>query len=346
MRAFVPVVVVALASLAPSEAPAATEAFGGTVSRVPVEWFGAAPPLALAAPPMAAPPMAAPPMAVPPMAAPEGMSEFALLAPLVDEGLIAARGMTREKKKPREPKEAKAGADSVSSPAPKQEEEPARRTMKTARTRRMGGLPGALSGDRARLMLQSLTVPGWGQATLGQRRAALAFSLVELGTWGSFSAFRIQQHMRQQTYESTARLFGGIELDGRDEEYRRIVGLYASSEEYNRLVVRRDAANLYYGDPAAYDAYVAAHEIHGGDAWAWNTEDDFLRYRLERQAAQRASKHAQDALAVAVINRLLSVIHVSRSHPRTAPDQTSWRVEVAPTGGDPTAMRIALRADF
>lgn len=278
----------------------------------------------------------------PVLTAPEGMSEFTQLAPLVDEGLIAQRGMTRKKK---EPKPAPAAADSAAPPAPA--EEPAREASKPRRAaRRMGGLPSALSGDRARLMLQSLTVPGWGQATLGRKRSALAFGLLELGTWGSFTAFRIQQHMRQQTYESTARLFGGIELDGRDEEYRRIVGLYPSSEEYNRLVVRRDAANLYYGDPAAYDAYVAAHEIRGADAWAWSTEADFLRYRLERQSAQRASKHAQDALAVAVINRLLSVIHVSRSHPRAAADQTSWRVEVVPAPGDPSAMRLALRADF
>lgn len=317
-----PVLLAALAALAPTAAVAAPEPPRGAVPPGPVGWFGEAPP--------------------PAPIAPEGLSEFALLAPLVDEGLIAQRGMTRTRKKP---KEAPAAADSAASPAPAGEE-PAQTRMKSPRARRMGGLPSALSGDRARLMLQSLTVPGWGQATLGQRRAALAFGLLELGTWGSFTAFRIQQHLRQQTYESTARLFGGIELEGRDEEYRRIVGLYASSEEYNRLVVRRDAANLYYGDPAAYDAYVAAHEIRGADAWAWSTEDDFLRYRLERQAAQRASKHAQDALAVAVINRLLSVIHVSRSHPRTAPDAISWRVEVAPTGGDPTAMRLALRADF
>ena len=151
-------------------------------------------------------------------------------------------------------------------------------------------------GDRARLMLQSLTVPGWGEATLGRRRSALALGLIELGIWGSFTAFRIQERMRRETYERTARLFGGIDLGGRDEEYRRIVGLYISSEEYNRLVVRRDAANLYFGDPAAYEAYIAAHEIRGADAWAWASEADFLRYRAERQATQRATKHAQDAL--------------------------------------------------
>jgi hypothetical protein len=195
-------------------------------------------------------------------------------------------------------------------------------------------------------MLQSLTVPGWGQASLGENRSALVFGLVELGIWGTYAAFQIQEHMRQKTYERTAWLFAGIDLGGRDEEYKRLVGLYPSSDEYNRLVVRRDAANLYYGDPAAYNAYIAQHEIRGGDAWAWTNEGDFERFRDERQAAQRAAKHAQDALAAALINRLVSVIHVARASSRAARDATSWRLEVAPERGDPTAYRFALRADF
>ncbi len=248
-------------------------------------------------------------------------SAFSLASPLVDdEELLAARGMGRAKEKPD--------------------------AEKRARPRRIGKAPGALSGERARLMLQSLTVPGWGQATLGQRRSAVAFALLEVGVWGSFTAFRIQQQMRRETYERTARLFGGIDLSERDEEFRRTVGFYLSSDEYNRLVVRRDAANLYFGDPAAYDAYIAAHELKGVDTWSWNSEQDLERYRTERQSAQRATKHAEDALVAAVINRLLSAIHASRSGARGAAGQRAWKVQCVPVAGDPTAFRLGLRTDF
>jgi hypothetical protein len=259
------------------------------------------------------------PVAVRP-APPSPGAALALPSPAVEGALLADRGMGRP---PREPK-----------------------AEKPARPRAIGRLPQALSGERARLMLRSLTVPGWGQATIGERRAAIAFGLLEAGVWGSFTAFRIQQEMRRQTYERTARLFAGIELSGRDEEFRRIVGFYLSSEEYNRLVVRRDATNLYFGDPAAYDAYIAAHEIKGADAWAWDSEASLLRYRAERQATQRAIKHAHDALAAAVINRLLSVIHASARGARHETGQTSWKVECVPAGSDPTAFRLGLRADF
>jgi hypothetical protein len=262
-----------------------------------------------------------------PAVAPPAMgSSFATASEMVEDGWLADRGMGRRPEKPKQAKPADTGAP--------------------ARSRRLGRVPRVLSGDRARLMLQSLTVPGWGQASLGQRRSALVFGLLEAGVWGSFTAFRIQQEMRQQTYERTARMFAGIDLGARDEEYRRIVGYYLSSDEYNQLVVRRDAANLYFGDPAAYDAYVAEHELKGADAWAWGSEADLLRYRAERQEAQRAIKHAHDALAAALINRLISMVHASAGGARKAADQTSWRVECVPAGGEPTAFRLGLRADF
>jgi hypothetical protein len=99
-------------------------------------------------------------------------------------------------------------------------------------------------------------VPGWGQASLGENRSALGFAMVELATWGAFTAFKIQQSMRERTYERTAALYAGIDLSDRDEEYRRTVSFLHQQRRYNQLVVRRDATNLYHDDRAAYNAYV------------------------------------------------------------------------------------------
>jgi len=276
------------------------------------------------------------------LAPPAMGSEFTLVSPLVADGLLAARGMTRTPKESK-PKQKATPASQDSSAA---QPDTNGATPASGHESRMGGMPQALSGDRARFMLQSLTVPGWGQASQGQSHAALAFGLVEVGIWASFAAFQIQETMRSHTYEQTASLFAGIDLSGRDEEYRHVVGLYRSSDDYNIYVVRRDAASLYYGDPAGYDAYVAAHAIGAADAWSWHSDADLLRYRDERQAAQRATKHAQDALAAALINRLVSVVHAARGNPRAAVGATSWRIEIAPAPGDLTAFRLALRADF
>lgn len=209
-----------------------------------------------------------------------------------------------------------------------------------------GGAPG-LDARRAQILLRSLTVPGWGQATLGRRTAATVFGLIEAGIWGSFVAFQVQDRLRTDSYERTARITAGIDLDGRDEEFRRIVGSFLSSEEYNLYVVARDAANLHYDDPAAMEAYIEAHSLGGADAWAWPDVPSLLRYRDQRKDAQRAQQRANTALAVAVANRLVSALHAARVANRPAAAPTGWRLELAPgPDGDWSGLHLGVRKSF
>ena len=212
------------------------------------------------------------------------------------------------------------------------------------------GLP--LGPERARILLRSLTVPGWGQATLGRRGSAKVFAIAEAGVWGAFTAFRLQEVMRTQNYQRTARQAAGIDLSGRDEEFLRIVGAFASSDEYNLLVVSRDAANQYLADTsnpdiAGYRAYIAEHSLSGKDVWLWQAEGDFRRYGSQRKDAQRAALRANTALGIAIANRIVSALHAMRSagQPQRPPGH-SLRLEVAPDPLDPTAFHAGVRASF
>jgi len=204
-----------------------------------------------------------------------------------------------------------------------------------------------LSAERARILLQSLTVPGWGQATLGHNGAAKTFILVEAGIWTSFVAFRVQEAMRTDNYERSARLNAGIDLSGRDEEYKRIVGGFLSSDDYNRLVVYRDAANLYYDDPPQYWAYISSHSLQGNNTWHWASLEDLAQYRAQRKDAQRADQRANTALALAVVNRFISAVHAMRIAGREPVKAHSWNFEMGPADdGNPLAMRCGVRARF
>jgi hypothetical protein len=201
-----------------------------------------------------------------------------------------------------------------------------------------------LSPERARVLLRSLTVPGWGQLSTGHRTAATVFGVAELGVWTTYTAFRIQTQMRRDSYVRTARVLAGIDLRGRDEEFLRIIGAFASSDEYNQLVVARDAANLYYDDPAQFQAYVDTHSLSGADVWAWPDDEALLRYRGQRKDSQRAALRANAALAMAVVNRLLSAIHAARLHDAAAAH--SWQMRAEPVEGDPTAFRVGVLRRF
>ena len=138
-----------------------------------------------------------------------------------------------------------------------------------------------------------------------------------------------------------------IDLRGRDEEYRRIVGGFLSSDDYNLYVVYRDAANLYYDDPARYRAYIAEHELKGADTWRWASIDDLLRYRAQRKDSQRAAQRANTTVALAVANRFLSALHAARLAGRTSAEPRSWNFEVVPAGdGEDLALRCGVRTRF
>ncbi|MEO5989070.1 MAG: hypothetical protein ABIU54_03350 [Candidatus Eisenbacteria bacterium] len=234
-----------------------------------------------------------------------------------------------------------------SQPKPKKEKQA---KVKPIRPDRPAGM--ALGPERARILLRSLTVPGWGQATMGHRRSAGVFAVAEAGVWGAFSAFRIQENLRTQNYQRTARYGAGIELSDRDEEFLRIVGAFANSDEYNLLVVSRDAANQYLSDPynpdiAGYRQYIAEHSLRGADAWSWDGVDSFRRYSAQRKDAQRAALRANTALGIAIANRIVSALHAMRiagQPPRV--ETRSWQLDVTPDPQDPTAFRAGVRARF
>ena len=209
-----------------------------------------------------------------------------------------------------------------------------------------------LGPERARILLRSLTVPGWGQATLGLKGSAKVFMVIEAGIWGSFVAFRVQEAQRTDSYLRTAQLSAGIDLSQQDDEFRRIVGAFASSEEYNLLVVTRDAANIYLSDPnnqnlAGYRAYIAEHSLSGDMSWQWTDQGAFNRYSSQRKSAQKAGLRSNTALALAVANRLVSALHAARAAGRMhSSGAQGWHLDLEPDPRDPGAFRAALSTRF
>jgi hypothetical protein len=291
--------------------------------------------LLASAPAAAAPPVALPlaePVSMRLEASPFGSPgpELALYepSPIVSRLALASGSITspREPKKPKEGKEKQARPEAADPDA-------------------------GLGPERAAVLLRSLTVPGWGQATLGHKGSAKAFAIVEAAIWTSFVAFRIQESMRTDTYLRTAQLSAGIDLHDDDDEFRSIVGSYSSSDEYNLLVVSRDAANLYLSDPnnpdmEGYRAYIEQHSLKGDQAWRWTDEQSFLKYGDQRQFAQKAGLRANTALGLAIANRLVSALHAARLAGRPHEQAQGWRLELEPGLAEPGRFRAAFTKNF
>jgi hypothetical protein len=188
-----------------------------------------------------------------------------------------------------------------------------------------GGRPGDIG--------RSLVLPGWGQWQQDYRGLALGFFAVEAAIWTTFFVSVGQGHQRRDSYEQTALLFADIDLRSQDEDFRKLVGQYISSEEYNRLVVMREAASLYLGNPSAYWQYIDENSLEGDQSWAWSSESKFFQYGSERRSSEQAFQRAEYAVAAAVVNRLLSGLAAWRMTPKASALQQSSTPTLHTPGG-------------
>jgi len=161
----------------------------------------------------------------------------------------------------------------------------------------------------------------------------------------------VQQTLRTQAYIKTAQIMAGADLRQRDDEFRRIVGAFASNEEYNLLVVSRDAANLFLSDPNrppdidGYHRYIAEHSLSGSLSWHWADAQSFRRYGNQRKFAEKAGLRANTALGLAIANRLISALHAARAAGQGGVKQ-GWRLDVSPGLDDSGQYRAALTTTF
>ena len=181
---------------------------------------------------------------------------------------------------------------------------------------------------------RSLVLPGWGQLHAGYRTLGYVFLAAEAAIWTGFAVSVVKGEKRKDTYEETAQLFAGIDLNQVDEEFRTLVGQYESSDEYNRLVVYRDAAALYYGDFENYNRYIDENSLTGAETWQWSSTQKFEQYSTERRSSEGAFHDAQFMVGLAVVNRVASAIVASRLTPReTEPEGEAKAVSSRPRWG-------------
>ncbi len=159
--------------------------------------------------------------------------------------------------------------------------------------------------------LQSLILPGWGQLSTGHKTQAAVFFTIEAATWASYITFQRQASLRRDSSYETARAYAGIDLSTRDEDFRRLVGLYQSNEIFNQYVIMREAA-YFIDDPAEQQRYIEENSIGPEDAWFWDTRESFDRYRSQRESSEESELNGRFALSTAIVTRLVSAVMAAR----------------------------------
>jgi hypothetical protein len=195
-------------------------------------------------------------------------------------------------------------------------------------------------GSKKKALLLSFLLPGAGELSLGERGRATGFFLAEGAIWTHFTWFTVAGHLRRDDYIEQAQRNAGIGVDDEEDDYWRLVGQYdrssGSGADAYEEDLRREARDLYPGDPAAQDAWVAERLPSGDRAWSWSSSELRESYRETRERSRRAFDRAKYSFAAAILNRIVSVIDTQVLHNRLERD--------ARLRGDGGSFRLAADA--
>lgn len=158
-----------------------------------------------------------------------------------------------------------------------------------------------ISGKKslAKAAIYSALLPGLGEFYVGHRQKARIFFGVEAVTWIGYASYRIYGHAKEEDYIRFAQTNANAQLDGKNDEFRDMVGFYSSINEYNSFGRVFDPDRPYLVD---------SPENH----WQWQTEEDRATYRHLKNRSREAYRKSDFFIGIAVIARVVSVIDVVR----------------------------------
>ncbi len=164
-------------------------------------------------------------------------------------------------------------------------------------------------------ILYSMLLPGMGELYAGSYDKGYYFTVADGVLWGVFAGFNIYGNWEEDNYKAFARSNGGVNNDGKDEEYYATIGVYSSIDDYNTTQeLNRDFNNVYN---------TTTHY------WKWNSEAERKEYRNMWSSSEGAFNNVRFAVGALILNRIISAINAVRlvsSYNKSLTEQTSWNV--------------------
>jgi len=151
--------------------------------------------------------------------------------------------------------------------------------------------------------LLSALIPGAGEYYLGNKKKARYFFAAEALTWVGYFSFKIYGNWKEDDYVRFAAQNANARLDGKNDEFRDLVGFYTSIDEYNTFGRVFDPERAYLSD---------IPDNH----WRWQSEEDQETYRHLKNRAREADRRSEFMIGVAIVDRIISVIDAIRDGQR------------------------------
>ena len=192
----------------------------------------------------------------------------------------------------------------------------------------------------------SALIPGLGEFYTGHTYRGLTFATLEAGIWITYATFQVQEDLRTERSIEFAVAAAGAVPDKRGDDGRRDDAYYEAMAQF----LRSDGPGQWneFVRRKRRDGEDVGVEYHGDAEWAWPSDEHFVRYRDMRVGAFEAGDSATDMLAVALVNRIASIVDVvaaMRSDSKREETGFALKLQLGRTPGEPLA-RLTLQNRF
>lgn len=158
-------------------------------------------------------------------------------------------------------------------------------------------------------MLLSAVLPGMGEMYTTNYNKAATFLAVEAATWFMYFRLQSERQWALNSYKDFA--FSITEASKNSADwYYQLLQDYPDSDTYNADIIR-DARNyylIYNNDPVGYEEYLDANLVPEENAWDWENDKNWYKFRDLRRDKQNMEIYMKFAFAAAIVNRFISVV--------------------------------------
>jgi hypothetical protein len=168
--------------------------------------------------------------------------------------------------------------------------------------------------------LQSLIIPGWGQASLGQKNSALLFAGTELSLIGAVLALKSYSASSRDDYVALAHAYANIQ-GGHGHDFYVDVGNWMNVDQYNEQRLRDREFDALYTNLA--------------DHWQWDSDGHRGQFKKVRIRSDLAKNNVVYVAGALVANHIISALHAGRTaavrQQRAGRGLSSWNLQAVPT---------------
>lgn len=157
-------------------------------------------------------------------------------------------------------------------------------------------------------MLMSAVLPGSGEIYNGNIARGIFFITTDMVILFNANRYNNEVNWLTDSYKEFANTKADIPTN-KNSQYYELMHKWRSSDEYNRYheMLARNYFLLVNYDPESYNAYVLSHSYTGENAWNWQSNKDWTKYKNIRKDKQTMLMNKKLAIGAAIANRVISV---------------------------------------